>query len=116
MLFHVTWETYPTVVLDDDKRVREAVGPQLGRLMESNKVREAGSLAASGGLLPRRHRRARRDLRAIRGRDVRQRQAGGAPRYAPRQDRGTLPEVGHRGQVAYWKRRARIPRGPGPPS
>jgi hypothetical protein len=48
MLFHVTWETYPTVVLDDDKRVREAVGPQLGRLMESNKVREAGSLAASG--------------------------------------------------------------------
>ena len=33
MLFHVTWETYPTVVLDDDKRVRDAVGPQLQRLM-----------------------------------------------------------------------------------
>ena len=43
MLFHVTWETYP-VVLDDDKRVREAVGPQLQRLMQSDKVREAGIL------------------------------------------------------------------------
>jgi len=31
MLFHVTWETYP-VVLDDEKRVREAIGPQLQRL------------------------------------------------------------------------------------
>ncbi len=49
MLFHVTWETYPTVVLDDDKRVREAVGPQLGRLMESNKVREAGVLSGKRG-------------------------------------------------------------------
>jgi predicted oxidoreductase len=49
MLFHVTWETYPTVVLDDDKRVREAVGPQLGRLMESNKVREAGVLGGKRG-------------------------------------------------------------------
>jgi hypothetical protein len=41
MLFHITWETYP-VVLDEEKRVREAVGPQLQRLMESEKVREAG--------------------------------------------------------------------------
>ena len=41
MLFHITWETYPTVVLDDDKRVRDAVGPQLQRLMQSDKVREA---------------------------------------------------------------------------
>jgi hypothetical protein len=46
MLFHVTWETYPTVVLDDDKRVREAVGPQLQRLMQSDKVREAGIFRA----------------------------------------------------------------------
>jgi len=46
MLFHVTWEVYPTVVLDDDKRVREAVGPQLQRLMQSDKVREAGILSA----------------------------------------------------------------------
>ncbi len=49
MLFHVTWEIYPTVVLDGDKRVREAVGPQLGRLMESNKVREAGILSGKRG-------------------------------------------------------------------
>ena len=46
MLFHVTWEVYPTVVLDDDKRAREAVGPQLQRLMQSDKVREAGILSA----------------------------------------------------------------------
>ena len=44
MLFHVTWETYP-VVLVDEKRVREAVGPQLQRLMQSEKVREAGILS-----------------------------------------------------------------------
>jgi hypothetical protein len=23
MLFHVSWETYPTAILDDDKRVRD---------------------------------------------------------------------------------------------
>ena len=33
------------MVLDDDKRVREAVGPQLQRLMQSEKVREAGLLS-----------------------------------------------------------------------
>jgi|SRR5215216_5923406 len=44
MLYHVTWEIYPTVVLDDDKRVREAVGPQLQRLMQSDKVRQAGAI------------------------------------------------------------------------
>ena len=36
MLFHLTWETYP-VVLDDEKRLREAVGPQLQRLMQSHR-------------------------------------------------------------------------------
>jgi hypothetical protein len=45
MLFHVTWEVYSTVVLDDDKRLREALGPQLQRLMQSDKVRQAGSLS-----------------------------------------------------------------------
>jgi hypothetical protein len=44
MLFHLTWETYP-VVLDDEKRLREAVGPQLQRLMQSDKVRQAGILS-----------------------------------------------------------------------
>ena len=33
------------MVLDDDKHVREAVGPQLQRLMQSEKVREAGLLS-----------------------------------------------------------------------
>jgi hypothetical protein len=49
MLFHVTAEIYPTVILDDDKRVREAVGPQLQRVMESGKVREAGILSGTRG-------------------------------------------------------------------
>jgi hypothetical protein len=49
MLYHVTWEVSPTVVLDDDKRVREAVGPQLQRLMQSDKVREAGVLTGKRG-------------------------------------------------------------------
>jgi hypothetical protein len=35
--------------LDEDKRVREAGGPQLGRLMESNKVRQAGVLSGKRG-------------------------------------------------------------------
>jgi hypothetical protein len=29
MLFHVTVEVYPTVVLDGDKRSREVAGPQM---------------------------------------------------------------------------------------
>ena len=45
MLFHVTMEVYPTVFLDDDKRSREVVGPQLQNIMGSGKVREAGLLA-----------------------------------------------------------------------
>ena len=49
MLYHVTGEVSPTVVLDDDKRVREAVGPQLQRLMQSDKVREAGVLTGKRG-------------------------------------------------------------------
>jgi hypothetical protein len=47
MLFHVTVEVYPTVVLDGDKRSREVAGPQMQNIMGSGKVREAGSLAAS---------------------------------------------------------------------
>ena len=49
MLFHVTGEIYPTVILDDDKRVRDAVGPQLQRLMQSPKVRQAGILSGKRG-------------------------------------------------------------------
>ena len=49
MLFHVSTKAHDAVFLDDDKRVREAVGPQLGRLMESNKVRQAGVLSGKRG-------------------------------------------------------------------
>jgi hypothetical protein len=49
MLFHVSAEIHDTVILDDDKRVRELVGPQLQRLMESGKVREAGILSGTRG-------------------------------------------------------------------
>jgi hypothetical protein len=49
MLFHVTAEIYPTVNLEDDKRVRELVGPQLQTMMQSGKVREAGILSGTRG-------------------------------------------------------------------
>jgi hypothetical protein len=35
--------------LDDDKRVREALGPQLQRVMQSGKVREGGVLGGKRG-------------------------------------------------------------------
>jgi hypothetical protein len=49
MLFHVSAKTHDTVVLDDDKRVREAVGPHLQRVMQSGKVREAGIFSGTRG-------------------------------------------------------------------
>jgi hypothetical protein len=49
MLFHVTFEVYDNVVLDGDKRLREILGPQLQRIMESGKVREAGLLSGKRG-------------------------------------------------------------------
>ena len=43
MLFHVTWEVYEEIVLPEVRTVRnEWVGPQMQRVMESGKVREAG--------------------------------------------------------------------------
>ncbi len=47
MLFHVTAEIYPTINLDDDKRVREVFGPQLQKMLQSGKVREAGILSGT---------------------------------------------------------------------
>lgn len=35
--------------MDDDKRVREVVGPQLQKMMQSGKVREAGILSGTRG-------------------------------------------------------------------
>jgi hypothetical protein len=49
MLFHVSIEAYHDIVLDDDKRLREMVGPQLQKVMESGKVREAGILSRNRG-------------------------------------------------------------------
>jgi hypothetical protein len=49
MLFHVTVEVYPTVILDDDKRSRELLGPHIQNIMGSGKVREAGLLASKRG-------------------------------------------------------------------
>jgi hypothetical protein len=49
MLFHVTIEAYSDVVLDADKRLREILSPQLQKVMESGKVREAGLLSSKRG-------------------------------------------------------------------
>ena len=50
MLFHVTWEVYEEIVLPEVRTVRnEWVGPQMQRVMESGKVREAGLLSSKRG-------------------------------------------------------------------
>ncbi len=49
MLFHVSIDAHDTIVLEDDKRVREVLGPQLQKVMESGKVREAGILSGKRG-------------------------------------------------------------------
>src|SRR5215210_9522182 len=49
MLFHVSARTHDAVVLYADKRVREAVGPHLERVMNSGKVREAGIFSDTRG-------------------------------------------------------------------
>ena len=50
MLFHVIWEVYEEIVLPEVRTVRnEWVGPQMQRVMESGKVREAGLLTGKRG-------------------------------------------------------------------
>jgi hypothetical protein len=44
MRFHITIEVRDTIVLDDDKRMREFLGPHFQRMMESGKVQESGLL------------------------------------------------------------------------
>ena len=44
MRFHITIEVRDTIVLDDNKRMREFLGPHFQRMMESGKVQESGSL------------------------------------------------------------------------
>jgi hypothetical protein len=50
MLFHVTWELYEAFVLPEVRSVRnEWTGPQMQRVIESGKVREAGLLSGKRG-------------------------------------------------------------------
>jgi hypothetical protein len=44
MRFHVTTEVRDTIVLDDDKRMREMLGSHFQRIMESGKVQDSGLL------------------------------------------------------------------------
>ncbi len=50
MRFHITTEVRDTIVLDDDKRMREVLGPHFQRIMESGKVRESGLLCGKRGI------------------------------------------------------------------
>jgi hypothetical protein len=49
MRFHVTIEVRDTIVLDDDKRMREFLGPHLQQVVESDKVQESGILCGKRG-------------------------------------------------------------------
>jgi hypothetical protein len=49
MRFHVTFEVRDTIVLDDDKRMREFLGPHMQRIMESGKVQDSGLLCGKRG-------------------------------------------------------------------
>ncbi len=49
MRFHVTMEVRDAIVLDDDKRMREFLGPHLQRIVESDKVLESGLLCGRRG-------------------------------------------------------------------
>ena len=49
MRFHIDLEVRDTIVLDEDKRVREVLGPHLQRLMESGKVQDTALLCGKRG-------------------------------------------------------------------
>jgi hypothetical protein len=50
MRFHVTTEVRDTIVLDDDKRMREILRPHFQRIMESDKVQDSGLLCGKRGM------------------------------------------------------------------
>ena len=50
MRFHVTTEARDTIVLDDDKRLREFLGPHIQRILQSEKVKDSGLLAGKRAL------------------------------------------------------------------
>ncbi len=45
MLFHVTFKVHDAIVLEQDKVLRQVLGPQLQHVMESGKVQASGLLA-----------------------------------------------------------------------
>ena len=49
MQFHITTEVRDTVVLDDDKRLREVLGPRLQRILQSERVTEPMWLCGKRG-------------------------------------------------------------------
>lgn len=57
MRFHVTTEVRDTIVLDDDKRMREMLGEHFQRVLQSDKVQDSGLfMRQARGLLHRRRR------------------------------------------------------------
>lgn len=49
MQFLVIMKVHGTIVLEDDKRLREVLGPQIQRVMESGKVQASGFLGGKRG-------------------------------------------------------------------
>jgi hypothetical protein len=49
MRFHIDLEVRDTIVLDEDKRMREFLGPHMQRLLESEKVQDSGLLCGKRG-------------------------------------------------------------------
>jgi hypothetical protein len=49
MRFHVTMEVRDTIVLDDDKRMREMLGSHFQRVLQSDKVKDSGLLCGMRG-------------------------------------------------------------------
>jgi hypothetical protein len=50
MRFHIITEVRDTIVLDDDKRMRESLGTHFQQIMESEKVKDSGLLCGKRGI------------------------------------------------------------------
>ena len=50
MRFHVTTEVRDTIILDDDKRMREMLGEHFQRVLQSDKVQDSGLLCGKRGI------------------------------------------------------------------
>jgi hypothetical protein len=49
MQFLITMEVHDTIVLEDDRRLRDVLGPQLQKVMESGRVQASGFLGGKRG-------------------------------------------------------------------